>query len=196
MKKSVLQVGLGFFFIIVVVGALFYREQRRVRSVSVTSWEKSHRADCAVVLTGGPSRIREGLNLLAQKRVQKVIISGAHPGATLEEIFPQWLFYGDLEKKDVILEKRSETTYGNARQSSSLIEALFCRDIVLITSRLHMYRAQRTFQAALPLGFDIYSRAVLHGDLDSSFRELSIEVVKSLFYSLFAYGSPVERSSS
>lgn len=168
-------------------GFFFLKERAHVLGTPVTSWQREHQADCAVVLTGGPGRVREGLNLLSLNRVQKVIISGAHPGSSLEEIFPQWPFYGDLNKKNIILEKRSETTYGNAQQSLPLIEALFCRDVVLITSKLHMHRALRTFKAVLPIGFDLYPRAVLHGELEPPMKEMAIEVLKSMFYSLFAY---------
>lgn len=175
-----------------VVGSLgggwaFYQESIKVSRQNVTSWEIDHKADCAVVLTGGAGRVREGFDLLAQKRIKKLIISGVFPQAKLRDIFPQWPFYGRIDTSDVILEKRSETTYGNAQQSLPLVEALHCRDLILITSRLHMYRAQKIFVAIFPPHFPIYPRSVIQGSYNPTWLDLSLEVFKSIFYSLWAY---------
>lgn len=166
---------------------LFMKEQSRILSWTPTAWETDHRADCGVVLTGGSGRVREGFDLLAQINIKKLIISGVHPKARLREIFPQWPFYGELNESDVILERRSGTTYGNAQQSLVLVEALHCRDIVLITSRLHMHRAYHTFRGIFPEEFPIYSRAIVSGELDPSLFDKSVETIKSLFYSIWAY---------
>ncbi|MCC7405649.1 MAG: YdcF family protein [Bdellovibrionales bacterium] len=166
---------------------LFYRELKRVEASTATAWEEDHRADCAVVLTGGAGRVREGFDLLAQKNIKKLIISGVYPQATLREIFPQWVFYGTLDERDVILEKRSKTTYGNAQQTLPLVEALHCRDLILVTSRLHMYRSHRIFSSVFPHDFVIYPRGIVQGSYHHSRGELVVEVIKSLFYSLWAY---------
>jgi uncharacterized SAM-binding protein YcdF (DUF218 family) len=142
------------------------------------------------VLTGGAGRVREGFDLLSHREVKKLIISGVHPQAGLRDIFPQWPYYGDLREIDVILEKRSGTTYGNAQQSLALVEALHCRDVILITSRLHMYRALKTFQGVFPSSIPIYPRAILSGAVQPGFVDLSTEIVKSLFYSIWAYATP------
>ena len=159
----------------------------KINRTQVTAWTEDHVADCAVVLTGGPYRVREGFDLLAQKRIKKLILSGVHPKAYLREVFPQWPFYGDLKEEDVILEKRSKTTYGNIQQSLPLMEALYCRDVILITSRLHMYRALKTLTVALPEGFPVYSRSILSSSYKVETLDLWSETAKSLFYRLFAY---------
>ena len=159
----------------------FYRESNLLVAQPVSAWEEDHKADCAVVLTGGAGRVREGFDLLTQKNVKKLIISGVYPRATLKEIFPQWIFYGALDERDVILEKRSGTTYGNAQQSLPLVEALRCRDIILVTSRLHMYRSFKIFSAVFPPGFSIYPRAIVQGSYEPETGELTVEVIKSLF---------------
>lgn len=168
-------------------GWAFYKELTLIEKQRVTSWEEDQQADCAVVLTGGAGRVREGFDLLAQKRIKKLIISGVYPHATLREIFPQWPYYGSLDQRDVVLEKRSGTTYGNAQQSLPLVEALHCRDLILITSRIHMYRSLRIFSAVFPSSIPIYPRSIVQGSYDSPWPELTMEVVKSLFYSLWAY---------
>ena len=163
------------------------REMSRVRAQSLTSWLEDQTADCGIALTGGPNRIREGIDLLARKSIQKLIISGVNPQTDLRQIFPQMPYYGDISEKDVILERRSRTTFGNAQQSNPLVEALRCRDVILITSRAHMYRALQTFRAEFPPNIAILPRAVASQTADPGELEVAVEATKSLFYSLWAY---------
>lgn len=165
----------------------FAREWQTVSSTPIISWERETNADCAIVLTGGPGRVREGFDLLSDHRVKKLIVSGVHPDARLREVFPLWPFYGNLHEEDVILERRSETTWGNAQQSLLVAEALRCRDLLLITSRVHMSRAIRTFRAVFPEGVRIEAQPVVGNRFESPFWELTLETTKSLFYSLWAY---------
>lgn len=166
---------------------LFVREYQRVTEQSINSWYEDAHVDCAVVLTGGANRVREGFDLLSRGQAKKLIVSGVYANALLRDIFPLWPLYGKLDEKDVILEKRSNTTYGNAQQTLPLIEALHCRDVALITSNVHMYRAYKTFRGTYPDSIGIVKRAVNVGRGEGSFWEISTEVVKSLFYSLWAY---------
>lgn len=177
-------------FLILALGVgtwLYQREKRLIAAEPISAWTEDHRADCAIVLTGGPGRIREGFDLLAQGQVHKLIISGVHPRATLREIFPQWPYYGSLRVEDVVLERRSATTYGNAQQTLPLVEALRCRSLVLVTSHLHMRRAFRTFRQVYPPELLILTRSVSSGAVPPRSSDLSFEVLKSLFYSLWAY---------
>lgn len=166
---------------------LYRREMRLVASEPISAWTEDHRADCAVVLTGGPGRVREGFDLLAQGQVHKLIISGVHPHATLREIFPQWPYYGSLRAEDVVLERRSGTTYGNAQQSLPLVEAMRCRSLVLVTSHLHMRRAYKTFRSVYPPEILILTRGVSSGAIPPRATDYAVEVLKSLFYSFWAY---------
>jgi hypothetical protein len=152
-----------------------------------TSTEEPRAADCAIVLTGGPGRVREGFDLLARKQAQKLIVSGVHPQAELREIFPLWPFYGSVRPEDVALERRSRSTFGNAQQSLPLVEALRCRDAWLVTSRVHMYRALKTFRAEFPPSIRLYPRAVVAGSAEPSWGEIASETGKSIFYSAWAY---------
>lgn len=165
----------------------FYDELLKIQNEQIQSWLKSPSADCAVVLTGGPGRVREGFDLLANQKVKKLIISGVYANARLREIMPVWPLYGNLSENDVVLDRRSETTYGNAQQSLPIVEALKCRDILLITSRLHMYRAYSTFRATFPENIYIHRHAIIGGRGESFRWEQSLEVLKSIFYASWAY---------
>ncbi|GIL17873.1 MAG: hypothetical protein BroJett040_16240 [Oligoflexia bacterium] len=179
--KSLTALGLFGFFILVI------SEYRLVVGERISSWEEDPLADCGVVLTGGPGRIREGFALLSRKQIKKLIISGVHPDARLREIMPQLPYYGDISEKDVILERHSATTYGNAQQSLSIVEALKCRDLVIVTSQIHMSRAYRTFQGAFESRIPLYKHAINSGRSESDIQYVWFEVFKSIFYSLWAY---------
>lgn len=171
----------------VVLLAAYGSAVKKINSSQLTSWSEDVKADCAVVLTGGPGRIQEGMDLLRQGRVRKLIISGVHPGVGLRDIFSMWPLYGDINPSTVILEKHSQTTYGNAQQTLQLVNALECRDIALITSRLHMYRSEKTFAAIFPDHIPIYTRSVVAGKYKHTFSDLMVEATKTLFYSSWAF---------
>lgn len=158
-----------------------------IRSEPVNSWNTNIHGDCAIVLTGGPGRVKEGFDLLARGSVRKLIISGVYPGASLREIFPNWPFYGNLNEDDVFLERRSGTTYGNAQQTLPIIEALHCRDVVLITSSDHMPRAFLTFKNTFPANVNLIKDSVASGRWARGFWDSTDEVFKSIFYSIWAY---------
>lgn len=172
---------------IVFLSWAYTREVRLILRQPVTAWTEDISADCAVALTGGPQRIREGLDLLSRHSVQKLIISGVNPQTSFREIFPLAPYYGDLREQDVVLERRSQTTFGNAQQTLPLVEALHCRDLVLITSRIHMRRALSTFRAEFPNDFPIIVRAVPAIKDPPGWDEVAWEATKSLFYAPWAY---------
>ncbi len=183
MKKFSLFVSLGFLLYLL----WFAFETSRVMDFQYDSWTESQSADCGVVLTGAPGRLLEALSLLNQKRINKLIVSGVHPQAQLHEIFPQLPFYGSVESENIILEKFSKTTYGNAQQSSALISALECKSSILITSDIHMYRSYWTFVGNLPQDYPLYKRSVPTVQSSRTWYLVLLEVLKAQFYRLWAY---------
>lgn len=178
------------FVLLAGAGLIFYwckSEMKKVKAEPISSWTETHYGDCAVVLTGGPGRVREGIDLLVRGQVKKLIISGVHPQSSLYEIFPEWPFYFSLNPEDVILERQSATTYGNAVQSFVLAEAIQCYNLVLVTSQPHMYRSYRSFRTAFPPEYRITKHAIPQSGRQTEVGEFIIEAVKSAFYSLWAY---------
>lgn len=167
----------------------FQQQFELVQSEPITAWSVSSQGDCAVVLTGGAGRVREGFDLLSQRTIKKLIVSGVKPSSSLTEIFPLWVFYPELREEDIFLERRSETTFGNAQQSLPLVEALNCREVLLITSHLHMYRAYKTFRSIFPAHIELIKVGLPTAHRYSlGFWETANEGLKSLFYSYWAYG--------
>lgn len=182
-----LAAGLFILMALVFFGLKSYRHFKTIKNYPVTAWLEDHKADCGVVLTGGPNRIDDALELLYLKRVKKVIISGVNPKTQLREIFPQAIFFGEIDSDDIILEKRSLTTYGNAQQSLPLVEALNCKDVVLITSKLHMFRAHSTFKAHFPKEIPIYRRATVGRRFRPFWSQVWGETMKTVFYDLWVF---------
>lgn len=153
----------------------------------MTSWTNDTIADCALVLTGGPQRVREGHAMLARNQVRHLIISGVNPSTELRDLTGPWdLFWGPSRDK-IILEKRSSTTYGNAQQTLPIVEGLGCQKVALVTSALHMWRAYNTFRTSYPDSITLVKHAVPSSVRSASFSEYSNEVAKSMFYSLWAF---------
>ncbi len=152
-------------------------------------------ADCGVVLTGAAGRIREGIAILSQKQIKKLIISGVHQHSTLSDMFPEILFYPEIKLENVILERRSNSTAGNAQQSLTIVEALQCQSVLLITSDYHMFRALKTFAQVFPPAIQIIPYSIPSerlrmkpGLLNTRFWSTVFEEwYKYLFYEVFVY---------
>ena len=128
-------------------------------------------------------RIREAFEVLAQKKIQKLIIAGVYKETQLLEIFPHLPFYSEISENDITLEKKSENTYGNAVQSLALVKTLKCRDVLLITSQLHMFRAYRIFYQIYPHTI-ILKKMSVPNRKDFPFSDYLLETIKSSFYKL------------
>lgn len=150
----------------------------RLKDGPISSWSQSQSLDCAVVLTGGTSRIREGFDLLSQKKIRLLIISGVNPSAHLREIFPMWPFYPGVAEDKLILERESSTTYSNAIESFDLAKKNNCRSIFLVTSQIHMPRAQMIFQSIFSNEIGVVPHSVSAGVSEEDFFNLIIEFLK------------------
>lgn len=173
--------------LLVGLGFRFWREWQLVHAEMGQLPSQFLTADCGVVLTGSVGRVREGFDLLEQGQVQKLIISGVHSLNSIHDLLPIWPYYAKATEEFVFLEKRSETTYGNAIQSAQYAQALKCRDVVLITSELHMFRSYQTFRQIYPEMIQLIKHPVLAPRNHFGVFDSTLEVIKSLFYRPWAY---------
>lgn len=170
-------------------------EAKSIESEPENLWSSEDlEADCGVVLTGATGRIREGFELLARKKIKRLIVSGVYKDARMIDIFPYLPYYPEITTNDVILEKRSETTLGNARFSLNLAEGLRCRDIVLITSQVHMRRAYSVFKSVFPESIRIKKLTVANSKFEEGYMGLAAEVGKSLFYHVLSLADRASNS--
>jgi uncharacterized SAM-binding protein YcdF (DUF218 family) len=99
------------------------------------------RTDGIVVLTGGPGRVKRGLDLLAQGRAQRMLVSGVDRRvrpielAKVNGVSPTVLARVDLGRSAV-------DTRSNALETRRWIASHRYRSIRLITTDWHMTRAR------------------------------------------------------
>lgn len=170
--------------ILLLLGVWIGIDSYRLRYQKVTSWYQDSKGDCAVVLTGGPGRVREGFDLLQRGDVRKLIISGVNPDVRLLDIFPQRPFYPSVQNFNVILESHSRTTFGNQTHTLPLLEKLGCVNVLLVTSQVHMPRAHRLFtkraEGAGEFNFikhSIYAEPTLRATLYESLKKVFYEIL-------------------
>ena len=169
-----------FLIILIFVPSFFFLlELRRVSVGGISPYNGKHKADCAVVLirhTGnqGP----EGFDFSLSHAVRKWVILAVPSELSLRDILPQ-------KTKDIILEEQSKSLYEDAERALRLVKQHSCKNILLIASSLHIYRAQRLFRTIFPPGYRINMVAAASSSI--SFESYVVEALKSLFYSLWAY---------
>jgi uncharacterized SAM-binding protein YcdF (DUF218 family) len=150
--SSTLLRSLGWFSVVVcVVAALaftlgFLWFTSRVPSSEVTL---TGTTDGIVVLTGDSARISEAIELLANRRGKRLLISGANRGTTAAEIsrlnpdFTRWI-------QCCVDFDRSLNTLGNAIETRRWAERRRFRSLTVVTSDYHMPRAMAEIAHQLP----------------------------------------------
>ena len=174
--------------------------------------------DVAIVLTGvvhrhrqghiefneHVERILEGISLVKRGVADKLLIVGRsgdlfeRSWSEARELRTFALEFG-LRDEQVLVEERSRNTYENAVKAAEIIRAGQYRDLVLITSALHMYRAaaafhkQGLFPALYPVDFQSSRGKVRLSDLFPSAGTLTTttdvihELVGVVMYRLQGY---------
>jgi uncharacterized SAM-binding protein YcdF (DUF218 family) len=107
-------------------------------------------ADGIVVLTGGTSRISDGLELLASGRGKRLLITGVNPGTTTGDIARQVVDYDRLLACCVDLDYSAQNTLGNAIQARRWALEHRFNSLIVVTSAYHMPRALAELAHQLP----------------------------------------------
>jgi uncharacterized SAM-binding protein YcdF (DUF218 family) len=112
-------------------------------------------------LTASADRVWHAARLFHAGKAPLVVLSGGRlpwDEAQGPEADAMLRFLTDLgvPEDKVILEERSRNTYENARETERLLEAGGGKKVLLVTSALHMRRAQATFQ---DVGIDLVAAA-------------------------------------
>src|ERR1700728_1764200 len=107
-------------------------------------------ADGIVVLTGGTSRVTDGLELLAAGRGKRLLITGVHPGTTPADIAHQVVGYDRLLYCCVDLDYSAINTLGNAVETRRWAVDRGFHSLIVVTSAYHMPRALAEISHQLP----------------------------------------------
>lgn len=98
-------------------------------------------ADGIVVLTGGASRMKTGMELLKAGKAKRLLISGVNPSARIVDLrratgADSWLFNCCVDIDRVAL-----NTIGNAQESAKWALANTYGSIIVVTNNYHMPRS-------------------------------------------------------
>jgi uncharacterized SAM-binding protein YcdF (DUF218 family) len=108
------------------------------------------KADGIVVLTGGSSRVSDGMELLASGYGKRLLISGVHPASAASDISRALSENQSFIRCCVDLDHFAQNTQGNAEQARLWARDRGFRSVIVVTSNYHMPRAIVEFSHAMP----------------------------------------------
>ena len=134
--------GLGLAF-----AAGFWRFADRVASAAPP---QDIRAEGIVALTGGASRIQDALQLLAEGRGRRLLITGVNPATSRRELLRLAPGLDLLFDCCVDLDRRAMNTIGNAEETRKWAERRGFRSLIIVTSAYHVPRSMAELNRAMP----------------------------------------------
>ena len=115
-----------------------------------TETTPERKADGIVVLTGGASRVSDGIELLAAGYGKRLLISGVHPTSTMGEISRSVQEGQALFACCVDLDRSAVSTRGNASETRRWAHERGFKSLIVVTSNYHMPRALVELSHAMP----------------------------------------------
>ncbi|WP_198373683.1 YdcF family protein [Roseomonas rosulenta] len=106
--------------------------------------------DGIVVLTGGSERVTTGFRLLSEGQARLLLISGAHPEASLAEIATAAGIDAAPFAGRVAVGRAAASTRGNAAEAAAWARAEELRSLRIVTAGYHMPRAMLELRRAMP----------------------------------------------
>jgi uncharacterized SAM-binding protein YcdF (DUF218 family) len=115
-----------------------------------TETRPERHADGIVVLTGGASRVSDGMELLAAGYGKRLLISGVHPTSTVSGISRSVPESHALFNCCVDLDRSAVSTRGNASEARRWARERGFKSLIVVTSNYHMPRAIVELSHAMP----------------------------------------------
>ncbi|MES2905474.1 MAG: YdcF family protein [Pseudomonadota bacterium] len=109
-------------------------------------------ADGIVVLTGGASRINDAVQLLADGRGRRLLITGLNPSTSRHDLARTMGKKSYLIECCVDLDYEAINTIGNADEAAKWAQANKFTRLLVVTSNYHMPRTLLELQRAYPAG--------------------------------------------
>ncbi len=158
----------GLLFGACVIAVIIASFQHFVLTLPVATTDRLYKTDGIIVMTGGQQRLSTGLQLLADGKAEKLLISGVGKGVN-RAILVQELGLNDKQVNALFccveLDYGALDTRGNAVAARRWAERHDMRSLRLVTANYHMPRALAIFSRTLP-AVDLYQWPVSPPDLD------------------------------
>ncbi|MEJ0019352.1 MAG: YdcF family protein [Acetobacteraceae bacterium] len=106
--------------------------------------------DAIVAFTGGPDRVETALRLLADRRADRLLLSGIGGGAELAELAHRAGVDPLPLAARVTIDRSATTTHANAAETAAWARANGVRSLLVVTASYHMPRAITELARALP----------------------------------------------
>lgn len=129
----------------IVAGFVIFALRLRTHEVPL-----AQRADGIVVLTGGASRVADGVELLSSGHGRRLLISGVHPTSTLDALARMMPEHRRLIECCVDLDRSARNTFGNAIEAANWVNRQGFASLIVVTSNYHMPRALLEFSHRMP----------------------------------------------
>lgn len=133
------------FVVIFLAGFAWFASQLRSEEI-----KPERHADGIVVLTGGASRVADGLDLLSKGYGKRLLISGVHPSNGISDILRAQPESEALLKCCVDLDRSAVNTRSNATETRRWVKERGFHSLIVVTSNYHMPRATVELTNAMP----------------------------------------------
>ena len=131
--------------VLLVVG--FFWFVMRIPSEEV---QLDRKADGIVVLTGAAARIPDAIELLADERGKRLLITGVYRATSSHEIAHITPLYSKYFACCIDLDRSALNTFGNALQARRWAREHNFNSLIIVTSNWHMPRAMAELEHQLP----------------------------------------------
>lgn len=116
--------------------------------------------DAVVVITGGSGRFEQGIDVLSQRKARRMLVAGADPLVTKQDLVQRLGGREQLLNCCVDLGSESVDTRSNAEEAFRWLKRHRFRSVRLITSDWHMRRARYEFRKVFADRYEIVADSV------------------------------------
>jgi uncharacterized SAM-binding protein YcdF (DUF218 family) len=112
--------------------------------------DEATQSDAVVVLTGGPLRLRTGLQILTEGRAKKLFVSGVYRTVDVSELLRVARQAPAAVECCIALGHAADNTAGNALETRDWMAHEGFKSLRLVTASYHMKRSLMEFHRAMP----------------------------------------------
>ncbi|WP_310621906.1 YdcF family protein [Flexibacterium corallicola] len=157
-----------------------------IETTKINLEQPLEQAEGIVVLTGGKERISRSLELLANNKADRLLISGVNPHTTIQQIIKNTPQYEGLFKCCIDIDRKALNTIGNAKETATWVKQKHISNLIVVTSAYHMPRAIFELHKQMP-SVELIPAPVFHSELNLQQWYKSYSTTRLLFREYVKY---------